>query len=223
MDIPTKKPWAIYIIGSQKLQNELIAFHLQDKTGIPCHPCADTEEVRALVDENQRVLILSDCLGKSRDLLLESLNTYSQRCQLTSCEFVFFNVSSELGIEVPALDQGVSGVCYDSNSPECLVKVVSAVLEGELWFSRQVISNYILNLRSKGERSGGEVPGKKGSSLTAREEEVLLLIASGSTNEEIAEQLYISTHTVKSHVYRIFQKIEVPNRLQAALWAVKNL
>ncbi len=223
MDIPTKKPWAIYIIGSQKLQNELIAFHLQDKTGIPCHPCADTEEVRALVDENQRVLILSDCLGKSRDLLLESLNTYSQRCQLTSCEFVFFNVSSELGIEVPALDQGVSGVCYDSNSPECLVKVVSAVLEGELWFSRQVISNYILNLRSKGEHRGGEVPGKKGSSLTAREEEVLLLIASGSTNEEIAEQLYISTHTVKSHVYRIFQKIEVPNRLQAALWAVKNL
>lgn len=222
MDISTKKPWAIYIIGSQKLQNELIAFHLQDKTGIPCHPCVDTEEVRSMVDENQRVLILSDCLGKSRDHLLESLNTYSQRCRLTSCEFVFFNVSSELGIEVPALDHGVSGVCYDSNSPECLVKVVSAVLEGELWFSRQVISNYILNLRSKGQGSD-EIAEQRNSSLTAREEEVLLLIASGSTNEEIAEQLFISTHTVKSHVYRIFQKIEVPNRLQAALWAVKNL
>jgi len=117
----------------------------------------------------------------------------------------------------------VSGVCYDSNSPECLVKVVSAVLEGELWFSRQVISNYVLNIRSKGQDDGGASGRQKSSSLTAREEEVLLLIASGATNEEIAEQLYISTHTVKSHVYRIFQKIEVPNRLQAALWAVKNL
>jgi len=222
MDIATKKPWVIYIIGSQKLQNELISFHLQEKTGIPCYPCVDTEEARMLVKENQRALILSDCLGKSRELLLESLEAYSQKCQLASCEFVFFNVSSEIGIEVPALEQGVSGVCYDSNSPECLVKVVSAVLEGELWFSRQVISNYILNLRSKGQ-DGGEGVGQKSSSLTAREEEVLLLIASGATNEEIAEQLYISTHTVKSHVYRIFQKIDVPNRLQAALWAVKNL
>jgi len=85
MDKSIKNPWAIYIIGSQKLQNELISFHLQEKTGIPCHPCVDTEEARALVKENQRVLILSDCLGKSRELLLESLNAYSQKCQLSSC------------------------------------------------------------------------------------------------------------------------------------------
>jgi DNA-binding NarL/FixJ family response regulator len=222
METSTKNPWAVYIIGTQKLQNELIAFHLQAKTGIPCHPCADTEEARALVKENQRVIILCDCLGKSRELLLESLEAYSRKCQMTSCEFVFFNVSPEVGIEVPALERGVSGVCYDSNSPECLVKVVTAVLEGELWFSRQVISKYILNIRSH-DHGGREEAGRKNSSLTAREEEVLLLIASGATNEEIAEQLYISTHTVKSHVYRIFQKIDVPNRLQAALWAVKNL
>ena len=61
------------------------------------------------------------------------------------------------------------------------------------------------------------------SGLTRRETEILALIAAGHTNEEMAEKLFISPHTVKTHVYNIFQKIAVPNRLQAALWAAKNL
>jgi DNA-binding CsgD family transcriptional regulator len=49
------------------------------------------------------------------------------------------------------------------------------------------------------------------------------MIAVGATNDEIADKLFISPHTVKTHLYRIFKKINVPNRVQAALWAAKNL
>jgi len=59
--------------------------------------------------------------------------------------------------------------------------------------------------------------------LTQREIEILALVAVGARNEEVADELCISPHTVKSHLHNIFKKIDVPNRLQAALWAAKNL
>ena len=60
-------------------------------------------------------------------------------------------------------------------------------------------------------------------SLTRREKEILTIIACGANNEKIADELCISPHTVKCHIYNIYQKINVSNRLQAALWAAKNL
>ena len=62
-----------------------------------------------------------------------------------------------------------------------------------------------------------------GKHLTHREIEILTMIAHGAPNSLIADQLCISPHTVKTHIYNIFKKIEVPNRLQAAFWAIKNI
>ena len=59
--------------------------------------------------------------------------------------------------------------------------------------------------------------------LTRREREILDMIAQGASNDIIADKLCISRHTVKTHLYNLFKKIGAPNRLQAALWAMKNL
>ena len=59
--------------------------------------------------------------------------------------------------------------------------------------------------------------------LTPREREILEQIAQGASNRQIADGLYISPHTVKTHLHNIFQKIDVTGRLQAALWAAKHL
>ena len=63
----------------------------------------------------------------------------------------------------------------------------------------------------------------KSTILTPRQTEILALVAVGATNEQIADKLCISPQTVKSHLYNIFKKINVPNRVQAALWAAKHL
>ncbi|SMC51074.1 PilZ domain-containing protein [Desulfocicer vacuolatum DSM 3385] len=59
--------------------------------------------------------------------------------------------------------------------------------------------------------------------LTPREREILEKIVQGASNRDIADGLYISPHTVKTHLHNIFQKINVSGRLQAALWAAKHL
>lgn len=64
---------------------------------------------------------------------------------------------------------------------------------------------------------------KDASGLTNREKEILDLIAAGLSNQQIADELFISPHTVKTHLHNIFKKINVKRRLQAALWAAKHL
>jgi LuxR family transcriptional regulator of csgAB operon len=61
------------------------------------------------------------------------------------------------------------------------------------------------------------------SHLTLREREILILMASGCSNKEIAKKLCISGHTVKTHIYNFYKKLNVDCRFQAALWAAKYL
>lgn len=59
--------------------------------------------------------------------------------------------------------------------------------------------------------------------LSAREKEVLSLLGSGASNKAIAETLFISPHTVRTHLYNAYQKINVTSRSHAVLWVIKNL
>jgi len=93
-----------------------------------------------------------------------------------------------------------------------------SVFKGELWYSRATVAKLLLESRSflKAETRAA-VP------LTARERQILIEISSGAPNQEIADDLFISLHTVKTHIYNIYKKIGVSNRLQATLWVAKYL
>ncbi len=116
------------------------------------------------------------------------------------------------------MSEGIQGVFYEQDSLDIFLKGVQAVYNGELWISRKIMTNCILEGKDK-----DKALTISSTNLTQREIEVLARIAVGATNDEIADKLCISPHTVKTHLYNIFKKINVPNRLQAALWAAKNL
>ena len=59
--------------------------------------------------------------------------------------------------------------------------------------------------------------------LTLREKEILIAIASGASNSEIASEYFISLNTVKSHTFNIYRRIEVKNRLEATLWVARYM
>ena len=209
----------IYIIGPRKFQNELMAFFLERSTHAKCIERADPSDLPAAEEGSFRPprLILWDCLGKDTDTCLGELESFGKTVSLDHS--VLFNLCRGLGIEQEALALGVRGFFYEEDPIGQLPKGIGAIFDGELWVSREIATQFILDKKEFPFR----VTRKDQSILSRRETQILSLVAAGATNDEIAKKLYISTNTVKTHIYNIFKKIKVPNRLQAALWAVKNL
>ncbi|AQW49897.1 response regulator transcription factor [Streptomyces violaceusniger] len=115
---------------------------------------------------------------------------------------------------VPALRAGAAGYVYKDVDPEALARAIRSVHSGHVLLQPEVA----LALLSP-EEGGGQ---GRGGSLTEREREVLALIADGRSNREIARALVLSEKTVKTHVSNILMKLDLADRTQAALWAVRH-
>lgn len=125
-------------------------------------------------------------------------------------------VHNEVEYLLKAVDIGVNGyLLKDSESSE-LKKAINAIVNGEDYIQPSMIP--VLNAK-KIDINNDNVKIEK---LTKRELEVLELLAYGMYNKEVAEQLNISERTVKNHVSNIFKKIEVTDRTQAAVFAIRN-
>jgi len=208
----------IFVIGPQRLLNRLLVYYLEAATGATCIEGGDHEVYNPLHhDGDMRLLFLIDCKGRDMDSFLLEFEPLKK--MINSKHYVApFSVNPDLGEEEKALEHGIRGFFYEQETLEQLEKGIRVIFSDELWVSREILTKHILN-------STGRKPQTKKTSpvLTAREYEILTLIAAGAKNEEIANNLYISPNTVRTHIYNIFKKINVPNRLQAALWAVQNL
>ncbi len=209
----------LYVYGPHQLQNELMVELLASKTSLDCRVGDSEYNPSPINDQQESLLALWDCSGLYREELLERLENYSLHDKL-NCRMIFFNVAVGLDIQRDALTCGLWGVFSEHCPLEQLVQGVEAIAAGQMWISRWAMSSCLQEFR---QTSSGGGDASLRNLLSVREQEVIKLIAAGASNEEIADCLFISGHTVKSHLYRIYKKIEVPNRLQAALWAVKNL
>lgn len=132
--------------------------------------------------------------------------------------FALFNLPEHAGIENKVLSRKIRGFFYKNDHFDIFLKGIRSILRGEIWISREILLKYVFESI---DNKNTEIPDKPG--LTPREVEILTLVSMGFTNEEIADKMCISTNTVKTHLYNIFRKINVPNRLQAALWAAAHL
>ncbi|MBT2504304.1 response regulator transcription factor [Streptomyces sp. ISL-98] len=116
---------------------------------------------------------------------------------------------------VPALRAGASGYVYKDVDPDALAGAIRSVHAGHVLLQPEVAGA----LLSQDEGNGGT---GRGNTLTEREREVLTLIADGRSNREIARALVLSEKTVKTHVSNILMKLDLSDRTQAALWAVRH-
>ncbi|GAL11922.1 transcriptional regulator VpsT [Vibrio astriarenae] len=94
------------------------------------------------------------------------------------------------------------GVFYLHDDLQKLVKGMTKILEGEMWLSRQVAQQYILHYRSNNSISTSLTY----QNLTKREKQIIRLLGHGASNHQIADELFVSENTVKTHLHNIFKK-----------------
>ncbi|OLS41562.1 response regulator transcription factor [Bacillus sp. MRMR6] len=115
---------------------------------------------------------------------------------------------------IPALEAGASGYQLKDIQPDELISCIKKIIAGESQLHPKATSHLLANLSSKARKTIDV--------LTNRELDVLKEIAKGKSNKEIAATLVITEKTVKTHVSNLLSKLELADRTQAALFAVKN-
>ena len=133
-----------------------------------------------------------------------------------SVKVLVLTVHNEVEYLLKAVDIGVDGyIMKDAESAE-LKKAINCIIQGKTYIQPSLVPALNSRLVSR------DIDKEKINSLTKRELEVLIEVANGMFNKEIATSLNISERTVKNHISNIFKKIDVSDRTQAAVFAIKN-
>ncbi|MEW2222774.1 response regulator transcription factor [Streptomyces sp. NPDC006990] len=172
---------------------------------------ADGSEGVARAEELRPDVVLMDVKMPGTDGV-EALRTLRERG--IPARVLIVTSFTEQRTVVPALRAGAAGYVYKDVDPEALAGAIRSVHAGHVLLQPEVAGALLTDDQSP---SAG-----RGPALTEREREVLGLIADGRSNREIARSLVLSEKTVKTHVSNILMKLDLADRTQAALWAVRH-
>jgi DNA-binding NarL/FixJ family response regulator len=177
----------------------------------------DGEEVISVLNHCQPDIMLLD-IKMERVNGLQVLPRIVEQFPLLKVIILTAQVTSAESVK--AIRDGARGIILKHAASEFLIKGIRKVAEGELWADSSTMTQVVDSLSRKYRVDRSPEKGRK--ELSEREIEVVTLVASGNRNKEIANKLFISEQTVKTHLSNIFQKLEVNDRLELALYAMRN-
>ena len=149
---------------------------------------------------------------------IELLKAIKQRS--SNCRVVMLTIEEDEETIYQAMKEGAQGYILKQDSPERLLKSIQACVDGEILLSNQIYSKVVERIRkvSPPESAKSIIF----STLTVREIEITRLIVQGKSNPEIAQSLFISESTVKNHISNILHKLEMKDRVELAILAVRE-
>ena len=118
-----------------------------------------------------------------------------------------------------ALKAGARGFLLKDAGPDLLAQAVRAAAKGDALIAPGITARF---LSAFADSRPDQPPAQPSEALTDREEQVLLIVARGRTNAEIAGELHLSLSTVKSHIASLMTKLGVRNRVELAIWAYES-
>ncbi|WML57305.1 response regulator transcription factor [Neobacillus sp. PS2-9] len=172
------------------------------------------EEAVELVDRLMPDLVLMDLVMPVMDGIEA---TQKIKAKHPSMKVMILTSFSDQNHVIPAIEAGASGYQLKDIEPDELVKAIKMLMNGENQLHPKATTHLLTYLTSKQNEGKNHL-----NELTKRELEVLKEIASGKSNKEIASSLFITEKTVKTHVSNVLAKLELADRTQAALFAVRN-
>ncbi len=210
----------VLIVDSNQMQRQLLLRALRRRSEFHVAACnAEREEVlQAVVSSNMQVIVMNAEHHRDRqDMALV------RRLHLAHPEVakILLIDASDRNLVVNAFRSGARGIfCFPDHPFRLLCKCIQSVHRGEVWVNHEQM-HYLLEAIA-------EVPslpvvntsGRK--LLTAREEQVVALVADGLSNRNVALELRLSEHTVKKYLFRIFDKLGVSSRVELVLYAMNH-
>ena len=207
LDVSTSRV-RIVVIGKQSIIGKAL-----------CHLLSSDRDIESVTDARE---IDERLLANSRpDLLLLDLDAFDEiegiveivrRASPVSRIAVLTSNSMQPTMQ-RCLASGVDGYIVKDITPGELIRACKALARGETYFDPRLAGELLRRFRA---------PQPAQDELSMRESEIIRLIAGGLSNKEIGARLALSEKTVKNHITRIFSKIQVSARTQAAIYAIRN-
>ncbi|WP_066504936.1 response regulator [Abyssisolibacter fermentans] len=184
------------------------------------------EDIKVIEEAGDGEEAIEKCLHIKPDVILLDINMPKlsgievlRRLKDIGIEtkIIMLTIHNDVEYLSETLNIGADGYVLKDADSKTLINAIRNVIIGNTY-----IQSSIANLLSHRYKKGNKATNTNKKNLTKREYEVITLIAEGLNNKEIAKRLFISEKTVKNHVSNIFKKIEVTDRIQAAIFAYKN-
>ena len=209
----------IVIADNQGLFREMLRLALRKEKGIKIVGEADngSQAIEAISNLKPDVALLEIGLSDMNGIgILPRIREKSLKTKV-----LMLTADNDETMIFKALKAGAKGyVSKDVNLCD-LIKAIQSVYQGELWVERKKMARFF-DRESVSNPGRGVRPTGNKEILTPREKEILSILISGCTNKDIANALYISEKTVKSHLNSIFKKLNVSRRIQAILYAIER-
>jgi len=222
------RPISVIIVDDHPLFRRGVRLYLQAVEGILLvGEASGGEEALALLQETQVDVVLLDLQMPGLNGI-ETARLIPQVCPKTKI-LILTSIGSWNQV-AQALKVGASGYVMKDAEPEELLAAIRAVAAGGSYLGAQARSELLEHMNFYPDSAPQDPQNTKPAAdllsdliepLSAREKEVLILIAKGQSNREIAQHLYLSEKTVKTHVTNILQKLNAKSRTQAALYAMR--
>jgi len=213
----TSRPKAtqVLVVDDHVSFAEALACRLDTETGMHAFAATTIEQAEwVLAQREVDVVLLNVELGGSIAFSRHALSTHPD------LHIVVVAASEGEDYVVEAVRAGVSAWVSKNESVDHLLSAVSGTLRGETWIPPRLLTSVIAELKSA-QRDRVE-HGQLLDALTRREKEVLRCLASGLTRDEIADQLYLSRNTVRTHIQSCLKKLNVHSTLAAVALARRN-